>query len=769
MQELAKKKATAIALRARVPMVARVVGLSIMMVGVGFVAISYYRLRNNQPFRLRSEAPELSKEITGIIEGYEQRVTKDDRLHLLLRASRDITYSDGHHELENVRLAVYPPEGEKPDEITANRAVYNPQSSEISFLGSVKIQTKDNLTVSTEAITFNQNTEVAHTDAPISFNRENVSGEARGAVVASKGQKIDLKQDVRITVAPELIKDPQAKPTSRSRPVTIRSNQAVFEQQSLRLSFTGGVTAEQERDIMSGDNLYAVLNPQKRLQKVEVRGKSYLRTAEEGHAAELHSEDLDFFLDQDQRLERAVAMREVQAKSLDADADVSLTTPNLLEASFQAQDQRSLLREMRTEGRSVVDISAPKSKAGDPRAANKRLTADSVKLTWRVNGRDLEKAEAVGNAELFIDPVIKNAQSDQKTLLANRFDCDFFEVGNLARICTASGGAKGIMKPLHESEERGVRTITARKMVAFFLKETQDLEHVDAEGDAKFNEKDRNGLSSAISYTSADQTVRFRGGEPTVWDSRARTKALELESNLRDQISYSRGKTATTYYNQEQTNGATPFTKVKSPVYIVSDRAEFHHDSGVAIYSGNARAWQDDNFVRAEKLTIYVNEKRMIAEDRVQSALYSAKRKAGGAVSSVPTSAAANWMSYSENDHLLHYEGNVDIRQGTDRLTSDKTDVYLTAAGELEKTIAEKNVVLTQPNRKATGDWIQYTAADEIAILTGKPARVEDVEQGSTEGGRLTVYMREGRVIADNVSGPQAAGRVRSTHKVRRQ
>jgi lipopolysaccharide export system protein LptA len=62
---------------------------------------------------------------------------------------------------------------------------------------------------------------------------------------------------------------------------------------------------------------------------------------------------------------------------------------------------------------------------------------------------------------------------------------------------------------------------------------------------------------------------------------------------------------------------------------------------------------------------------------------------------------------------------------------------------------------------------VEYTTADEVAVLKGNPARVEDVEQGSTEGGRLTVNMRDGKVTADSAKGPQS-GRVRSTHKVKR-
>jgi LPS export ABC transporter protein LptC len=772
MQEVTRRRSIAIGLRARAPVVVRAGALLILLAAIVFVAISYYRLRNNKPFRLKSESPELSKEIKGIIEGYEQRVMKGDRLYLWLRASRDITFADDHHELEKVNLAVYPPVGDKPDQISANKAIYDPKSSVITFLGSVKVETKDALKVNTESIAFDQNSEVAQTDVAVVFDRENVSGHSTGAIVESKTKRLVLKKDVEIVVAPEMLKDPTAKPTSaRGRPVTIRSAQALFEQDSRKLSFSGGVTAEQDRDLMSGENLYTILSEQKKVQKIEIRGNAYLRSMQEGRSAEVRSADMDFFLDNDQQLERAVAMRDAGGKTLDADSDLQLTGASLIEVLFQAQGDRSLLKQMRTEGRSVINLSAPKSKASDPRATSKRLTADAVKLLWRTTGRDLDKAEAVGNAELFVDPVVKNARADKQTLTAPRLDCEFFETGNLARSFVATGGSKVVIEPVQKVEDRGTRVLTSQKMTAVFVKDTQAIDRLDAQGDAKFNENDRNGVATNISYTAADNTVRLRGGEPTVWDSRARTKAVELDSNLTDHVSYSRGKTATTYYSQEQTNGATPFSKVKSPVYVVSDRGEFDTDTGVAVYTGNARAWQEDNFVRGDKLTIYVNEKKMEANGRVQTEVYNARRRSGpGSGTTVPAFATADAMMYSEPNRTLHYEGNVDIRQGTDRLTSGVADVYLYKdSSEVEKMIAQRNVVLTQPGRKGNGDWAQYTSADEVAVLKGNPARVEDAEKGSTEGGRLTVYMRDGRVIADDVRGPQSPGRVRSTHKVKRQ
>src|SRR5215213_839877 len=766
MQEVNRKRAIGLGLRAKVPMITRLVAITLLVSGITIVAISYLKLRGVGKFKAKSEKPELSKDVTGVIEGYEQRVTNEDgRLWLLVKASRDITFSDGHHELENISMAVYPPEGETPDQISAARAIYQRETNVLYFNGNVKIDTKDKLKVGTEALSFDRNTGVAQTDSPVAFERENVSGTSTGAVLEQKSKRLELKKDVQLTVAP----NESMKSSSRSRPVSIKAAHGTFEQHSMQLAFSGGATVEQENDILSGDNLTAFLNQERRLERAEIRGNSYLRVIDPGRAAEVHSTNMDFFLDKDQRLERAVANNDVSARTLEGDSDVQISGSSLLEVTFQANNDNSLLKQMNAGSRSVITMSAPKSKANDPNAANKRLTANAVKLIWRTNGRDLEKAEASGDAELFIEPVVSSARAERKKLNAPQFDCDFFEAGNLARTCKASGGAKATLDPMQPAQDRGTRTLTSQNMTTVFLKDTQDVERVDAQGDGKFNENDRNGVAANVSYVAADQTVRLRGGDPTVWDSRGRTKAVELDADLANDVSYARGKTTTTYYSQEQTNGATPFSKTKSPVYIASERGEFRHQSGQAIYSGNARTWQDDNYVRGEKLVIYINDKRMEASGNVQTTIYNAKNRVENKNTVVPVFASADSKFYSDPDRTIHYEGNVDIKQGTDRLTSGVADVYLVKeSNEMEKTIAQRNVVLTQPNRKGTGDWVEYTSANEIAILKGNPARVEDVEQGTTQGGRLTLSVRDGKVTADDARGPLSPGRVRSTHKIRK-
>jgi lipopolysaccharide transport protein LptA len=191
------------------------------------------------------------------------------------------------------------------------------------------------------------------------------------------------------------------------------------------------------------------------------------------------------------------------------------------------------------------------------------------------------------------------------------------------------------------------------------------------------------------------------------------------------------------------------------------------HNAEVAVYTTNARGWQGDNYVRGDRLKIDQKAGTFNAEGNVQSLLYNAKIKQGAKESTVPTSAAAAAMAYDRNTRVLQYRTNVDIRQGTDRITAAAADVYLNENNEVAKTIAENDVVITQPARRATAKWAQYTSADEIAILRGDPATVTDSENGTSQGTEITVHMRDNRVVSDARTKQNPTARARSVYKVK--
>jgi LPS export ABC transporter protein LptC/lipopolysaccharide transport protein LptA len=576
---------------------------------------------------------------------------------------------------------------------------------------------------------------------------------AQQAVYEKPVDKFDLRNDVEIVTVED------------EKPTTIRSQEAVYEQSNGKILLGGGAEITQAETFIKGDRITAELFANKKVRSTLVYGNAYLKQSAPERTTEVSANELNANFGENQHVLNAKASGSANVALVPAQPQdytkATMSAPVAVRLAFA----NNILSQMQTEGRTSITLTAPQGKAD---ASNKKLIADAVKTDLNASGRDILKAEAVGNAELYVEPLQAKAENYKTTVTAPRFDCDFY-AGNNPRTCTATRKAKAVQVPTVAGENRGTRTLTAEKLTSNFNRNTHDVERFEAVGNAKFSELDRNGIASQITFTASDEVVRLRGGEPTVWDSIARVKATEIDWDTRSEKSALRGRVSTTYYSQRQSNGSTPFGKTSAPVFVTAERADFDHRAEVGVYSGNARAWQENNYVRAEKLVFQQKNKRMDGEGKVQSLLYNARRRENGKEITQPVFAASERISYTDQNRQLRYEGNVDIRQGTDRIVSGVTDVFLNENNEVTQTIAQNNVVVTQPKRRAAGDYAQYTTADEVVILRGNPASVEDAEQGSSQSAQLTVYLRDNRVLSQGASKQNGTGRIRSVYKVKKQ
>lgn len=548
-----------------------------------------------------------------------------------------------------------------------------------------------------------------------------------------------------------------------NKQTNIKANEAIYEQTKGKIFLFGGAEITQGTDLIKGDNLTAELFPKKNLKNALVKGNAYLKQTAPDRTTEVSGNELNASFGDNQQLASANVVGAGTANLIPAQSSdyskVSMSAPNAIRLSFNA----GLLSEMNTEGRTTVAVFVPSGKAD---ASNKKIIADTVKTFLSGDGQTLTKAEAVGNAELFVDPLKNSVENYRTTINAPRFDCDFFETGNNPRNCVAATKTKTVRVPTVPNENRGTQTLFADKLNAAFNPQSNDIQQLDANGNAKFSEMDRNGTANQIIFTANDGTVRMRG-EPIVSDSRARAKANEIDWDTKNEKSFLRGKVSTTYVSQKQTGGATPFGETNAPVFVTAENADFDHKSEIGTYSGNARAWQENNYVRADKLVLRQKQGELYGEGSVQSLLYDAKRNESGKESNVPVYAQAQKIYYFKEKNQLRYEDNVDIRQGTDRIVAGVANVFLNDKNELSQTIAEKNVVVTSPNRKAVGDYAQYIAADESVILRGNPARIDDAESGTTQAAQVTVNLRTKNVVSESKTGQTNSGRIRTVYKIK--
>ena len=553
--------------------------------------------------------------------------------------------------------------------------------------------------------------------------------------------------------------------TGQDDPADIKTAEATYEQSAGKMHLSGSVEITRSTNFIKGDSVDAVLTTAKKISRASVNGSAYLKSVTPERATEISANELNADFDDAQQVQKANAVGNAKAVVTPTDnsqyTTMNLNSPGAIHALFRPG---GLPSSMTTDGRSTIQLNVP---GGTADAANKRVTADTVNLSFNDNGKDLKHAEAIGNAELYIEPLRAIPENYKTTIYAPRFDCEFYPSGNNAKECVGASRTKTVREPTVPADNRGTQTLLADKLTAVFSESSKDVENLQAAGQAKFSELDRNAVASTMTFTQADQVVRLRGGEPTFWDSSSRAKAPEIDWDTRGQRSYLRGGVNTTYYSKKKTGDAAPFGNSEKPVFATSQSMEIDHHAETAVFTGNARAWQDNNYVRSDRMTIDQQNGRFSAEGSVQSLLYEAKQKRKTGNSNVPVYATADLMNYARDTRLLQYRKSVDIRQGTDRVTAQSADVYLDENNEMNKTVVENDVVITQPGRKAVGDWAEYTAENEVAVVRGNPARVDDAENGTSQGGQITVYLRDNRVFSEGKTKQNPTARTRSVYKVK--
>jgi lipopolysaccharide export system protein LptA len=389
-----------------------------------------------------------------------------------------------------------------------------------------------------------------------------------------------------------------------------------------------------------------------------------------------------------------------------------------------------------------------------------------VRLGFRPGGKLMERAEAEGHAVLTVTPLRVTPQADRQRLRAPRLRADFYEAENAIRTFSAEGGAVAELEPLEPGGNRAKRVLSGKRMTANFHPGAQEVAELTVEEEAKMTDGMRQATAARAVYQGATEMVALRG-QPLVWDETARTGGEEIDASLEAGHSQARGRVRTTYYSRETAGGAAPFRRGNAPVFVAADRAALRHGEGAALYEGNARAWQDDNFVRAETIEFDRGERQMLAAGSVRSALYGVEREVEpGRKEVVPVFGSADRMSYTDQSRVVHYEGRVKIQQGTDQIDAAVADATLDEGNKLSRLKASRDVVLTQPGRRGTGDEVEYTAASDTAVLTGDLARVEDREREvTTKGARLTLHLRDARIEAADEGGTR---RVRTTHRIQR-
>jgi len=261
-------------------------------------------------------------------------------------------------------------------------------------------------------------------------------------------------------------------------------------------------------------------------------------------------------------------------------------------------------------------------------------------------------------------------------------------------------------------------------------------------------------------------------GSPRVVDAGMETTARNVRLNRASGEAYAEGNVKTTYSDlKPQPSGA--LLASSDPIHVTAQSMIAQSNPQTATYKGNARLWQNANVVDAPTIDFQKDQRTVVANSdpahKVSTTLIGTDKRG----KATPVKVTAARLTYRDSERKAHYEGGVTVRSTDLTITASQMDVFLVPAGgapaapqanapaKLEKIVASGSVLITEPNRRATGDQLTYIASDDKFVLTGGPPSIFDAEHGKITGVSLTLFRHDDRVVVEGDSRSPAVTQTR--------
>jgi lipopolysaccharide export system protein LptA len=288
------------------------------------------------------------------------------------------------------------------------------------------------------------------------------------------------------------------------------------------------------------------------------------------------------------------------------------------------------------------------------------------------------------------------------------------------------------------------------------------IESLLQQGHFAFSSRTEQGFADRARYTPADQ-VAVLSGSPRILETGMTSTAQTVRLNRQTGEGVGEGDVKTTYTDWKPQPGGA-LLGGSSPVHVTARRVRVDRDSAVALYTGDVRLWQDANLVEAPSIRFERDQRTLIAdsssEHKVSSMLAETDRHGNAS----PVRVTSSRLIYRDGERQAHFEGGVTVQSSDLTISSDKMDVFLVARGgntrvpvgdgpaQLERIVASGSVRITQSSRRAAGERLIYTAADQKFVLSGGLPSIFDAEHGKITGVSLTYFRGDDRVVVEGDS-----------------
>jgi lipopolysaccharide export system protein LptA len=725
-----------------------------LVVVTAFGFYFYGILRNREP------APNVPKNIPANVassaSGFNLSKSEGGKTLFTIHAANVQQYKGGGKAaLHDVSIVVYGRNQDRSDQIYGADFSYDPVAKNVTAEGDVRIdleansaattpagqsptaETRNLIHVKTSQLTFNENTGIAQTKAPIEFLVPEGNGSAIGATYDSHGGVLLLKSAVRIT-------------STGQRKATIIGQSAVITKNPSKVVVQFAKLEEPERTL-SADKVTAFLREDNTVERILGSGNLHATTTGP-KAVEINAAEGDLQMAAANQARYGVLSGGVTFASKSDSPSEGKADKVLL--SFGPANHIS-----KAHAENSVQL-----KQGVP-GKSQELHAAAMDL-WVKDGRKIERAvTSAGPAE-----IIREQDTGKTTISAGHFETTFNDQNRPVSLYGTPNA-----KIVDSAPGKPDRVLMARELTAKF-NDKGEIVSADQNGDFHYQDGTQTAIADRAKYAAAEETVLLTGS-PRVMDTGVTLTADTIQLNRKTRNAFAQDNVKTTYTNMSaQPSGA--MLASSDPIHVTGTSVNFNSATGVARYT-KSRLWQGPNIVEAPTINFDRNKRSLQAQGSQSgqvASVFVQKDKTGKLT---PVNVTSDKLTYVDSDRKAIFTGNVIVRSQDTTMASDAIQVILLpkknqaeaqSASQLDRIEGQGDIKIKQTGRTATGTRLVYTAADEKMVLTGTPTKrpsIFDAERGQISGDSLTFFTHDGRVLVGSgeTSQTQIPDRTRDASK----
>jgi lipopolysaccharide export system protein LptA len=753
-----------------------------------------------------------------------------NRTEFTIRASHATQFNQGGRAvLQDVWLTAYGRDGNRLDNLRTHVCEYFESYGRMTCAGEVEIDLESAqdaqahaarpgksdadpnvIHIVTSNISFDRNSGVATTPAPLQFHFAQIEGRAVGFRYDAGQGEARLLHDVALTSHRNAIASTSA-PGNRGKAVLTSADELqvtgsalLFLRDARMLYLSGPVKAEQGSYELSAGQLNVELDERLRPRRGVANEHPEFHMSGT-RPISISADEFSAPFAANGSLARIIAEGSVHAR-----------------ARGPADDNR--LDAGRAEIELVADTSRPRllTATGDVRVqsdsgagVSRRLVTPKLEVTFLAGRNITDRSVQIGlitTAAATLDseepvapskpPAIRPSVSGSSVssssvpsasrlerihLAAQRLDAIFGPFNELREI-HGSGGVELERRERAQGQDSAAQTSAGRDIVAHFAADGL-WSSVDETGDVHLHQGDAEAQADRSRFERLNDTATL-SGNVIVTDGGWRTTSQFATFRQSSNEIRAEGRVATS-----QLGTSPPTISLGAgPAHLSGDRLVFDTASGHAIYSGHARLWQGTAVVEADIVELDRSTQALTATDHVraifpqaawepQQTPHPASQKAGPnpEAKSEFWRAEAGRMIYESSKGRARLEQTVRAHSTEGTLRADSMDLFFSAqdpsppgpvgasskavlgpAGspggatgekELSKAMALGHVLLDQESLHGTGDRADYTASEGKFVLSGGSPKVYDDLGNSTSGRQLTLFFADDKILVDSEVG----------------